>query len=94
MPAEYRFYLDPDSGRPHLENHGVTPVEAIEVIETAIQDYHSDRGARIALGRTRRGRYLQVVYKWDDELSGMFVITAFPLSGKRKQALRRRMRRG
>ena len=90
MSVSYRFYIDDDTGRPHLEKHGVKDFEAIEVIERPTQDFASDRGSRVALGQTRAGRYLQVIYKRDDTGNGVFVITAFPMSKKRKAALRRR----
>lgn len=90
--ATYRFYLDVDTGRPHLEQHGVNADEAVEVIENALEDFASDRGSRKALGKTLGGRYLVVVYKRDDEGDGVFVITAFPLPPKQRKALRRRTR--
>ncbi|MFN0011370.1 MAG: hypothetical protein ACKVS8_06970 [Phycisphaerales bacterium] len=93
MSVSYRFHLDADTGRPHLESHGVKDFEAVEVIERPMQDFASDRGSRIALGQTRAGRYLQVVYRRDEDGDGVFVITAFAMNEKRKAALRRRTRR-
>lgn len=92
MSIHYRFYSDPETERPHIESHGVAEQEAIDVIENPTQDFASDRGSRTALGKTRNGRYLQVVYKRDEADEGVFVITAFPLNNKRKRALRRRTR--
>nr|QNO43769.1 hypothetical protein ADHKEFEC_00001 [Methanosarcinales archaeon ANME-2c ERB4] len=48
-------------------------------------------GARVAIGPTRAGRYLRVVYV--PEPNGIFVIKAYDLSGKVLTAYRRRMRR-
>lgn len=36
----------------------------------------------MALGQTRDGRYLRVVYVADSELDSAFVITAYELAGK------------
>jgi hypothetical protein len=47
----------------------------------------------VRLGRTEAGRYLQVVYVPDAGGDSAFVVTAFDLSPKAKQALRRRRRR-
>lgn len=87
-----RFFIDPTTDRPHLEKHGVSPQEAIEILERGGQDYMGDRGARIALGRTRAGRYLKVMYRPDESSDDVFVITAYPLRGKGLKAYRRRLR--
>jgi hypothetical protein len=47
-------------------------------------------GSRIAIGQTRSGRYLRVVYVPDPEPKSIFVITAFDLSGKPLMAYKRR----
>ncbi len=46
-------------------------------------------GARLALGQTRGGRYLRVIYKPDS----FFIITAFDMRGNELRSLRRRQRR-
>jgi uncharacterized DUF497 family protein len=90
---EIRFYIDPETGRPHLEKHGVTMSEAARAWEHAAQDYAGYGGARIALGRASAGRYLKVVYRPLENETGVFIITAYPLEGNELKALRRRMRR-
>jgi uncharacterized DUF497 family protein len=90
--VEIRFYIDPDSQRPHLESHGVKAAEAVEVLLSPMQDFAARDGARMAMGKTRGGRYLRVVYKVDDD-SSIFVITAYVLSGKALSALKRRAKR-
>jgi hypothetical protein len=88
-----RFYIDPETDRPHVEGHGVTRQEVIDVLSKPGQDSQGDQGARIALGRTRQGRYLKVIYKEDDLDNELFVITAYPMSPKQTAAYRRRMKR-
>ena len=47
----------------------------------------------VALGQTRAGRYLRVIYVPDPEAGSVFVITAYELGPKALKALRRRRRR-
>lgn len=90
---DVRFYLDPDTGQPHIYGHGVTEVEVEQVLRGSGEDLPAARGSRMKLGRTAAGRYLQVVYAPDEEPGGVFVITAYDLQGKAKKAFRRRQRR-
>jgi hypothetical protein len=50
-------------------------------------------GSRVAIGRTRGGRYLRVIYVPDPRPASLFVITAYELAGKALLAYRRRRRR-
>jgi hypothetical protein len=88
-----RFYLDPDSGEPHVAHHGVTEQEVRDVLARPLEDRPGRDDSRIALGQTSAGRYLRVVYVPDPEPDSLFVITAFDLGPKAKHALRRRRRR-
>lgn len=88
-----RFYLDPATGEPHVYGHGVTEDEAADVIGDPNEDRPGQEGARIAIGQTRGGRYLRVIYVPDPELESVFVITAYELRGKPLAAYRRRRRR-
>ena len=88
-----RFYDNPVTSRPHVEDHGVSRQECVEVLERPGQDFASGSGARMAYGQTRSGRYLKVVYRADDEGDGVFVITAYLLRGNDLKAYRRRMKR-
>ena len=91
--VKIRFYIDPESGRPHIHRHGVTEAEVAGLLERPLEDRTGGEGARIALGQTPAGRYLRVVYVPDPEPDSMFVITAYELGPKAKKALRRRRRR-
>jgi hypothetical protein len=90
---EVRYYHDPDTGQPHIHNHGVTEAEAAWVLAHPGEDEACSRGSRQALGQTAAGRYLRVVYVPDEEGDGVFVVTAYPLAGKQLKAFRRRQRR-
>jgi hypothetical protein len=91
--VEIRYYRDPESGLPHIYDHGVTETEAEWILAHAGEDEICSGNSRQALGQTADGRYLRVVYVPDHEGDGVFVVTAYPLAGRRLQAYRRRQRR-
>lgn len=88
-----RFYEDPDAREPHVRRHDVSESEVEEVLARPIEDRAGREGSRVALGQTRAGRYLRVIYVPDPEPDSVFVITAYELGPKAKRALRRRRRR-
>ena len=88
-----RFYHDPATGEPHIYNHGVTEDEVEDVIRRPGEDRRGREGARVAIGQTRAGRFLRVIYVPDPEPDSIFVITAYELRGKPLTAYRRRQRR-
>lgn len=88
---DVRFYVDPATGEPHLHRHRVTEEEAVDVLDNPTEDRPGRESARIAIGQTRAGRYLRVIYV--PEPDGAFVITAYELTGKPLIAYRRRRRR-
>ena len=88
-----RFYVDRESGEPHVAHHVVTEQEVRDVLARPFEDRPGRDGAQIALGQTSAGRYLRVIYVSDPEPDAVFVITAYDLSPKAKHALRRRRRR-
>jgi hypothetical protein len=90
---DIRFYRDPATGEPHIYNHSVTEEEVEDVLRRSGEDRLGREGARIALGQTRAGRYLRVIYVPDPEPESLFVITAHELRGKPLTAYRRRQRR-
>lgn len=91
--VDLRFYLDPETGEPHIYNHGVSEEEVEEVLASAADDFPGRSDSRIALGQTQAGRYLQVVYIPDPGGRSAFVVTAYNLKGKALAAYRRRRRR-
>jgi hypothetical protein len=90
---ELRFYIDPETGRPHLHRHAVVEEEAEDVLRRPFEDRPGHEGARVAVGTTRAGRYLRVVYVPDRQPDTVFVITAYELGPKAKRALQRRRKR-
>ena len=85
-----RFYTDSDSGVPHIREHGVTVKEVEDVLGNPGEDRPGREGSRVAIGQTRAGRYLRVIYVADAEAP--FLITAYELKGKPLTAYRRRRR--
>jgi hypothetical protein len=88
-----RFYLDPETGEPHIYNHGVSEDEVDDVLRAPGEDRPGREGSRVALGQTRSGRYVRVIYVPEPEPQSVFVITAYELSGRPLAAYRRRRRR-
>ena len=90
---DIRYFLDADTHLPHIYGHGVTESEVEEVLRCSGEDLPGTRNSRMKLGQTRAGRYLQVIYVPDDDPRNVFVVTAYELRGKAKEAFRRRRRR-
>ncbi len=90
---ELRFYRDQETGEPHIYKHGVSEDEVADVLERPLEDRSGAEGSRIALGQTRSGRYLRVIYVPDPQPESVFVITAYELGPKAKRALLRRRRK-
>ena len=88
-----RFYLDPESGEPHIHRHHVAETEAEEVLQRPFEDRAGRDGSRVAIGQTRNGRYLRVIYVADPEPDSVFVITALELGAKALRALKRRRKK-
>ena len=87
-----RFYIDPATDEPHIYNHDVTEDEVADVLARPGEDRPGREGSRVAIGQTRNGRYLRVVYASDSASGNIFVITAFELRGKPLAAYRWRRR--
>ena len=88
-----RFYIDPETGMPHIHGHSVHEDEAEEVLFNPGEDRPGNEGARIAIGRTTGGRYLRIIYVPDPDSESVFVITGYELKGKPLAAYRSRRRR-
>jgi len=90
---DIRFYIDPESHLPHIYKHDVRENEVEDVLRKPGEDRPGKENSRIAIGQTKGGRYLRVIYVPDPEPDSVFVITAYELRGKPLKAYRRRSRR-
>ena len=91
---DVRYYIDPETGEPHIYDHDVTEEEVEQVLRGRGEDLPAARNARMKLGQTASGRYLQVIYvPDDDDRHSLFVISAYDLQGKALKAFRRRQRK-
>ena len=88
-----RYYIDPVTGEPHIYNHSVDEAEVEDVIEGPGEDRVGRDDSRVAIGQTRHGRFLRVIYVADPEPDSVFVITAYELADKPLLAYRRRRRK-
>ncbi len=76
-----RYFIDPETNKPHIHRHGVTEAEVEDVLGRPIEDRAGKEGARVAIGQTRGGRYLRVIYVRETARE-RFVITALDLGRK------------
>ena len=78
---------------PRSDDHGVTEAEVEWIVAHPGEDGSSSRGSRESIGQTLAGRFLRVIYVPDPDGGGVFVVTAYELTGKFLKAYRRRKRR-
>ena len=91
---DFRFYIDLDTEQPHIYNHDVEEYEVEDVMRNALEDRPARNNTREALGQTRGGRYLRIIYVRDDyPADSFFIITAIELRDNELRAFRRRQRR-
>ncbi len=90
---DVRYYIDPETGLPHIYRHSVLEQDVEDMLRRPMEDRPGREGSRVALGQSRGGRYLRVIYVPDPLPDSGFVITAYPLGPKALRALRRRRRR-
>ena len=88
-----RFYINRDTGLPHIYSHGVREDEVEQVLRHPGEDRPGKEDSRVAIGQTGAGRYLRVIYVPDPEPDSVFVLTAYDLTGKPLLAYRRRRRK-
>lgn len=69
----------------------MTELEVNEALEAPLEDWDGREGARVALGQTAAGRYLQVIYVPDEGSDSAFVVTAYQMGPVALRALRRRL---
>ena len=57
-----RFYINPETDEPYIRRHDVSEAEVDDVLRRSLEDRPGREGSRVALGQTRDGRYLRVIY--------------------------------
>jgi hypothetical protein len=90
---ELRFWTDPETGLPHIYDHGVTEDEVRQVLARPGLKRRAGGDSLSILGQTSAGRHLKVVFVPDPEGDGGFVVTAYDIRGKSLKAYRRNKRR-
>ena len=90
---QIRYHIDPRTGLPHIYEHNVSEQEVEDILSGPLQDIRGRDDSRIAIGQTRGGRYLRVIYVPDPVPNSVFVITAYELGEKAKRAIRRRKKK-
>jgi len=90
---ELRFWKDPESGLPHIYEHGVSEEEVRQVLSRPGLNFAGARNARTIMGPTAAGRHLKVVFVPDAGGASGFVVTAYELRGRKLSAYRRAKRR-
>jgi hypothetical protein len=88
-----RFWVDPETGLPHIYNHGVIEEEVQQVLARPGLNIRGDRGSRSVMGQTAAGRHLKVVFVPDPDGASGFIVTAYELRGKALKAYRRATKR-
>ena len=78
----FRFFIDPGTGLPHIYGHRVSEKEVREIFSYPSVEAPGRGGARLIVGRTEGGRFLRVVYTQDSEPDSYFIITAYGLTGR------------
>jgi uncharacterized protein DUF4258 len=91
--VDARFFIDPETEQPHINKHGVSEDEVEDVLRRPLEDRPGRDGSRVALGQTKGGRYLRVIYVPDSKPGSVFVVTACELGPVALRGLRRRRRK-
>jgi len=59
VSVRIRYYIDPETEAPHIQNHHVDEDEVADVLANPGEDRAGREGSRVAIGRTRGGRHLR-----------------------------------
>ena len=77
-----QFYIDPETNLPHIYGHEVDEQEVEDVLRRSGEDRPGREDSRVAIGQTRAGRYIRVIYVPDPEADSVFVINSVSIEGK------------
>ena len=80
---EYIFYVDPDTGKKHIEKHSVSVEEVVEFFNEINYLFRKRRDkSYVAYSKLKNGRFLEVVFrKLNPEK--FFIITAYDVEDHR-----------
>ena len=87
------FYIDPETGAPHIYNHDIDENEIAEVLRNPGEDRAGHGGARVASVKPAAAVICELFMLRLPQPDTIFVITAYELQGKPLTAYRRRRRR-
>jgi hypothetical protein len=59
---DIRYFIDPETGLPHIYRHGVTEEDVEDVLRRPIEDRPGREGSRVALGQADTSVCLGLVY--------------------------------
>jgi hypothetical protein len=68
-----RYFVDPETGEPHIWNHAVSEDEVEAILRAPGEDRRGSNDSRAAIGRTPSGRYLRVIYVRDPAPESFFI---------------------
>jgi hypothetical protein len=91
--VKIRFYISPETGEPHIYDHGVSEDAVEEVLSNPGEDLAARNNSRSIIGQTNDGRHLRVIAVRDAAPGSIFVVTAYELSPRQLAAYRRRRRK-
>lgn len=75
-----------------IRNKGVSERELKVALLHPGEGRPGKKGSRVAIGQTKSGQHLRVIYVSDPEPDSIFAITAYELKGEALEACRRRRR--
>jgi hypothetical protein len=94
LAVRLEFYIDPETGEPHISLHNVKEEEVAEVLVGDGLRWRASDGKTVVIGKTGDGRFLQtVIVEGNDPDDPILVITAYPPNKELIAAYRRRMRK-
>jgi hypothetical protein len=64
---DIRYYIDSETGAPHIYWHGVSESKVEDVLCRPGEDRPGAEGSRVAMGQTSSGRHLKVIYVPDPQ---------------------------
>lgn len=88
-----RFYIDPETGEPHIHNHHVEEWEVWDICDEPLESRPGGDGTTVLLGQTRNGRFIRVICRRDEHRDSTLIITAYEPGPQAIRGLRRRRKK-